>query len=190
VGGGVDGAGHSNGGADGGTSGGGPGSGGVNAPTDDADVSAPDLKARLPGYMARLLDEHTVLDTGFERLKGPGAQLTEEEIQAGTTFPSLVLPPGPADVPALHEFHRLQIAFRPVWTEALDESLLVDAKAAYERYVELGGDPAALPGRIGWSTLVATLGTLLSPAGTPPPAAVAGYVDLTADVWSAMPAAH
>jgi hypothetical protein len=181
---GVDGAGHGDGGSTG------PGGADLNAPTDDADVSAQDLKARLPGYMARLLDEHSVLDTGFDRLKGPGAQLTEDEIQAGTAFPSLVLPPGPADVPALHEFHRLQIAFRPVWTEALDESLLADAEAAYDRYVELGGDPAALPARLGWSTLVATLGTLLSPGSTPPPAAVAGYVDLTADEWSAMPAEH
>jgi hypothetical protein len=176
-------------GGSGGNAGSGTGSGGVGGGTGgaDADVSTADLKARLPGYMAHLLDEHTVLDTGFDLLKGPGAQLTEDDIRAQGTFPSLVLPPGPADVPALHEFYKLQIAFRPVWTEALDESLLADAEAAYDRYVELGGDPAALTHGIGWATFVATLGTLLSPGGTPPPAAVTGYVDVTADEWSAMP---
>ena len=181
---GMDGAG--TGGAGDRTSDGGPGA----APTDDANVSAEDLKARLPGYMARLLDEHTALDTGFDRLKGPGTQLTEEEVRARSTFPSLVLPPGPADVPALHEYHKLQIAFRPVWSEALDESLLNDAEAAYDRYVELGGDPAALNGGIGWGKFVATLGTLLSPGSTPPPAVVAGYVDVTADEWSVLPAEY
>jgi hypothetical protein len=193
--GGVDGADHGDEGsgsshAGSGVGAGGPGDAAGDASAGDAGVSTADLKARLPGYMARLLDEHAALDAGFDLLKGPGAQLTEDDIRAQSTFPALVLPPGPADVRSLHEFHKLQIAFRPVWTEALDQSLLGHAEAAYDRYVELGGDPASLNGKLGWGKFVTILGTLLSPASTPPPAAVAGFVDVTPDEWSAMPAEY
>ena len=90
----------------------------------------------------------------------------------------------------LHEFHQLQIAFRPVWSEALDDSLLTDAEAAYNRFVELGGDPTVLQSGTRWGDFVATLDTVLSPGSTPPPAVVAGLVELSLDEWNAMPAEH
>ena len=106
--------------------------------------------------MAALLDEQTVLDTGFGRLPPPGSQLSEDAIGAAAGFPSLVLPPGPADVPTLHEFHQLQIAFRPVrW---LDDSVLADAETAYNRFVDLGGDPTVLQGGTRWGDFVARWG--------------------------------
>ena len=174
--------------ADGGTEG---GTGAGDSPGGDpGEVTVAELTARLPGYMAALLDEQTVLDAGFGRLPAPGSQLSEDAIGAAVGFPSLVLPPGPADVAVLHEFHQLQIAFRPVWSEALDDSLLTDAEAAYHRYVELGGDPTVLQDGTRWGDFVATLGTVLSPGSTPPPAAVAGLVELSLDEWSAMPVEH
>lgn len=180
------------GGPDSGTGGGaGTGTGGGGPPGDGpGEVTEAELAARLPGYMAALLDEQTVLDTGFGRLPAPGSQLGEDAIGAAAGFPSLVLPPGPADVPALHEFHQLQVAFRPVWSEALDDSLLTDAEGAYSRFVELGGDPGLLQGGTRWGDFVATLGTVLAPGSTPPPAVVAGLLELSLAEWNAMPAEH
>jgi hypothetical protein len=50
--------------------------------------------------------------------------------------------PGPADVPALHFFNDLQIAFEPIWQEALDDRFLDDVEATYDKFVERGGAPA------------------------------------------------
>ena len=181
-----------------GTTGGEAAGGGANSGTDAGDspdgdpgeVTEAELRARLPRYMAALLDEQTVLDTGLGRLPAPGSQLSEDAIGAAAGFPSLVLPPGPADVPVLHEFHQMQIAFRPVWSEALDDSLLTDAEAAYHRFVELGGDPNVLQGGTRWGDFIATLGMVLLPDSTPPPAEVAALVELSLDEWAAMPAEH
>ena len=54
----------------------------------------------------------------------------------------LVFAPGPADVPSFHDFHDLQIAFEPVWQEALDERYVDDVEAAYNDIVEQGGETA------------------------------------------------
>jgi hypothetical protein len=147
-----------------------------------------DLKSRLPGYLADILDERTPLDTGIAGVKGPGTQLTADEVAAKSTFPSLQLPPGPADVPAYYEFHNLQIAFEPVWTEAFDASLLQQAEAAYERFVELGGDPAALGGVRFWPQFTSILGQLLSPLFNPIPEHVVAHIDVTTEEWNALPA--
>ena len=119
----------------------------VEGPHDDEDqeddsppVTVDMLKANLPSYIAAVLDEASVLDPGKVTLPAPGQQLTQEEIGSHATFPSLTLPPGPADVPAYHDFYDLQIAFKPVWMEAIDESVVGNAQAVYERYVENGGD--------------------------------------------------
>jgi hypothetical protein len=50
--------------------------------------------------------------------------------------------PGPAEVPALHFFNDLQIAFEPIWQEALDDRFLNDVEGAYDKFVERGGAPA------------------------------------------------
>jgi hypothetical protein len=54
----------------------------------------------------------------------------------------LTLVPGPADVPAFYDFHDLQVAFEPVWREALDDKFFEDVERAYDDIVERGGAPA------------------------------------------------
>ena len=54
----------------------------------------------------------------------------------------LTFAPGPAEVPATHFFNDLQVAFEPIWQEALDDRFLKDAEAAYDKFVERGGAPA------------------------------------------------
>jgi len=145
-------------------------------------VTLDSLKGELPRYIASILDEASVLDTGTSGLPAPGAQLTEESISAATSFPSLTLPPGPADVPAFYDFNDLQIAFKPVWQEALDESVIADAEAVYEHYVDNGGDPGvfwdALVSRVNLSNLVIT--------PTPPDVVVQKHIDITNREWYAL----
>jgi hypothetical protein len=48
---------------------------------------------------------------------------------------------GPADAPALHDFHHLQIAFEDVWQELFDDNVVQTGKELYTDLVELGVDP-------------------------------------------------
>lgn len=109
----------------------------------DGNITKDELEADIPRYIANILNEVSVLDSGTSSLPSPGTQLTEEDISKANAFPSLTLPPGPADVPAYHDFYDLQIAFKPVWAEALDNSLIGNVGAFYEQYVENGGNPNA-----------------------------------------------
>ncbi len=151
------------------------------------DISAEELSDRLPGFVSALLNERTALDAGIQKLKGPGQQLTEDDIRTRQTFPNLSLPPGPADVPAYYDFDKLQIAFKPLWTEALDDKLIADAEAAFDRYVELGGDPSAVDGATGWSGFKKQLSIVFS---DPPPVRVVQYFDFTPEEWALLPADH
>jgi len=54
---------------------------------------------------------------------------------------SFLLRSGPADAPALFDFHNLRIAFEPVWQELFDSETNHQAQELYSQYVELGVDP-------------------------------------------------
>jgi hypothetical protein len=54
---------------------------------------------------------------------------------------SFLLRSGPADAPALFDFHHLRIAFEPVWQELFDEDVYHTAHQVYSQLVELGADP-------------------------------------------------
>jgi hypothetical protein len=80
---------------------------------------------------------------------GPSAdardQLLEPVLNAAgvsSAIAKVTFAPGPADVPALHFFNDLQIAFEPIWQEALDDRFLDDVEGAYDKFVERGGAPA------------------------------------------------
>lgn len=60
--------------------------------------------------------------------------------EVATAIGSITLQPGPADVPSFHDFTTLQLAFEPVWQEAIDDRILDDIEAAYDRIVESGLD--------------------------------------------------
>jgi len=75
------------------------------------------------------------------------------------------LPPGPADVSAIHDFHELQVAFRHVWTEAFDSELRATVEDLYDTIAELHSDIVGsfeLPVEAGE---IAELGELLKSLG-------------------------
>ncbi len=160
-----------------------------------AGIASETLVDKIPTYVAAILDEDT-----NGALPAPGDQLSEQEVLDAPSFPSLTLPPGPADVPAFFDFHDLQIAFKPVWSEVLDESLLEDAEAAYERYVELGGDPThiftpplAVPGfasLTAWSSFTSVISAAVGTAANKPPPQVTRYIAVTAEEWATLTGAH
>ena len=50
---------------------------------------------------------------------------------------------GPADTPALFDFHHLRIAFEPVWQELFDTNVANTAHDLYSKFAEAGVDPNA-----------------------------------------------
>jgi hypothetical protein len=151
------------------------------------DVSATTLRDQIPGFVSYLLNEQSILDQGLAGLKRPGEQLTEQQIRAQARFPGLSLPPGPADGPALYDFDKLQIAFKPLWSEALDDKLLIDAEAAFDRYVELGGDPSAIDGTTGWLGFSRDVEMVFT---IPLPASVVSEFEITAEEWNVLAPDH
>ena len=147
-------------------------------------VTTDELKADIPRYIANVLNEVSLLDNGTSSLPSPGTQLTEKDISKTDTFPSLTLPPGPADVPAYHDFYDLQIAFKPVWAEALDNSLIDGVSAIYEHYVQNGGDPNAFTDAVTNDTIgiLAHVQAYLSV----PDAGVQKHIDITNEEWAAL----
>jgi len=85
---------------------------------------------------------------------------------------------GPADTPAFHEFHNLQIAFEHVWQEAIDEGALGLDQSAYNEIVELGVEPQT---KQEFTSLVAVM------AGAHPPASVIAEFGISNEQWIALP---
>lgn len=154
--------------------------------------------------IAELLDRQTAPEDPLE-FGREDADL-ERPLTAGgvsDVIDGVVFEPGPADVPAFYDFHDLQIAFEPVWQEALDDRFLDDVEEVYDRIVERGGAPAA--GVIGgfltappppstsprFGFLGGFLDTIWDIAGavdSEVPAAVVEAVAITLEEWQALPA--
>jgi len=88
-------------------------------------------------YLARLME--TMTSPEEQVITGLTPRATRNEIDQ--QIKELSFKPSPADVPAFHDFHSLQIAFEHVWQEAIDEGILDLAQDAYDIIVENGGDP-------------------------------------------------
>src|SRR5262249_1850415 len=54
---------------------------------------------------------------------------------------SFLLRSGPADAPALFDFHHLRIAFEPVWQELFDTDTVHTAHEIYSKFAQIGIDP-------------------------------------------------
>ena len=106
---------------------------GPQGPFEDADVAL---------AMARLLGLVTPPErpVSFSAEKRPD----QETIQA--TIDAFSMRPGPADVPALFDFHRLEIAFDHVWQEVFADNVVDVARELHARVREMGGDTAVAPG--------------------------------------------
>jgi hypothetical protein len=96
-------------------------------------VTAADLTAFIGRLMNPLTAPEEALVTGLT----PAATLASVQ----DSVRGLFFEPSPADVPAFHDFHHLQIAFQSVWQELTDQGVIDLAQDAYDAIVELGGDP-------------------------------------------------
>src|SRR6185436_13646017 len=94
----------------------------------------------IPRHLAHLLE--TMTSPEEQVLNGLTPRATNANVQK--QIKELSLEKSPADTPAYHDFHSLQIAFEHVWQEAVDEGILDLSEDIYETIVELGGDPNAL----------------------------------------------
>jgi hypothetical protein len=96
-----------------------------------------DEAAAIPRYVARLMDSMTSPEESL--LTGLEPQATREGV--GDEVKRFQLKPSPADVSAFYDFSHLQIAFRHVWQEAIDEGVLTLAENAYDEIVKSGATP-------------------------------------------------
>lgn len=156
------------------------------APAYDSRLSINELMERQTSPEDPLLfgpgDDRRLLESGLKAdgLSGAIAQIT--------------FAPGPADVPALHFFNDLQIAFEPIWQEALNDRFLDNVEAAYDKFVERGGAPAVkhikgvlgLTGLLNPNLFLNELFDLGSSADTSYDS-VTSVIIITREEWNALP---
>lgn len=94
-------------------------------------------EANINLYLARLME--TMTSPEEQVVTGLTPRATRNGIYE--QIKELSFKTSPADVPAFHDFHSLQIAFEHVWQEAIDEGILDLAQDAYDIIVENGGNP-------------------------------------------------
>jgi hypothetical protein len=129
---------------DGDPDGNGDGNGGGDG--DDAGASIEPITAEdLNRHIGHLMQ--TMSSPEEKVMEGLTPMATRDEVSKNVQ--TLSLEKSPADMPAYHDFHNLQIAFEHVWQEAIDEGILDLAEDAYRIIVELGGTP---PGGDGGGT--------------------------------------
>ncbi|MBO3751115.1 hypothetical protein J5X84_34010 [Streptosporangiaceae bacterium NEAU-GS5] len=116
----------------------------------DATDSAPfgssnDADVALQGHLARLLDGMAAPEDPFTIPGAPtGTRADQDDLQRAVD--AFAIRPGPADVPALFDFHKLQIAFDHVWQDVVDEEILDTAAEVYRSIRQLGGAPTVAKG--------------------------------------------
>jgi hypothetical protein len=161
--------------------------------SDGADLAGSNVTFRKGRLIADLFRRQTSPEDPVEfgsngDLEGPLTAGGVADVIAGVT-----LAPGPADVPAFHDFHDLQIAFEPVWQEALDDRYLKDVEAAYDQIVERGGAPAVnrVGGLLGGQVrfldgLLDVLDDIGAAADSEVPPSVAAAVYISLEEWRAL----
>ncbi|MGI8425449.1 MAG: hypothetical protein ACR2M4_02405 [Actinomycetota bacterium] len=92
------------------------------------------------------LDIDRQLSRLFDKLQPPESISVPEGVRpdqnsVDVSVGKLSLRRGPADVPALYDFHNLQIAFDHVWEDARAEGVIEAAKVLYRDTLDAGGDP-------------------------------------------------
>ncbi len=100
---------------------------------------------------------------------------------------------GPADAPALHEFHHLQIAFDHVWQELFDDDVVQTGKELYADLVEMGVDPNEYlidPSEIKISVGKKPAKKKPGKSASEPPASVVQSFEITPEQWTALKSEH
>lgn len=93
----------------------------------------------LPELVGRLVGTVSSPEDGV--LGVHGRRPTRDDVQRQTD--GFKLRGGPADVPAIYDFHNLQIAFDHVWQHAIDEQVLERSQELCHKLIEAGADPIA-----------------------------------------------
>lgn len=109
------------------TDGGGSGNG------SNGHATAEDISRYIGNLMNRLTPPEDLIALGSN--KRPTNDDVHNDIQDFT------LHTGPADVPALYDFHNLQIAFDYVWQQAIDEGVIQTGSELSRQLMDMGGDP-------------------------------------------------
>ncbi|MFL5963760.1 MAG: hypothetical protein ACJ757_12795 [Gaiellaceae bacterium] len=160
----------------------------------DSDVAGANVTFDKQRLISNLFSRQTSPEDPVEfgsgaRLEGPLTAGGVSDVISGVT-----LAPGPADVPAFYDFHDLQVAFEPVWQEALDDRFLRDVGAAYDQIVEHGGEPAVdrVGGLLGGGPLrfidsfLDVLDDIGAAANSEVPPTVAAAVYISLEEWRAL----
>jgi hypothetical protein len=95
------------------------------------------IPADVPALIANLVNPVTPPESAS--IFGTDTRAAIGDVEAGVK--SFTLHSGPADAPAMYDFHHLQIAFEHVWQELFDDGVVSTAKDLYTQLVELGVDP-------------------------------------------------
>lgn len=148
------------------------------------DGAVPATALTVPDLITRLTAPITAPEEGVRFGIRPGLG----DVQG--TVDGFALHSGPADVPATYDFHRLEIAFEPVWQELFDQGVIDTGLDLYKKYVELGLDPNEYligPGE----TIQATFSSLSQQKSfDEPPAKVAAAFEITQREWAALNSQH
>jgi hypothetical protein len=112
-----------------------PGPGGGGTPGEEEPEDEPLTLEELPIFLGRLVRAVEAPEAGLSGDSRP----TQEDVQKGTD--AFKLRGGPADVPAVYDFHNLQIAFDHVWQQAIDEQVLSRSQDLAQSLIEAGADP-------------------------------------------------
>jgi hypothetical protein len=121
---------------------------------------------------------------------GPNGRATLEQVNQNVR--AFTPHSGPADGPALYDFHHLHIAFEDVWQELFDDDVVTTGQKLYEQFVELGIDPKdylfgsspSISGFKQWAKLADDV--QLASQGAPPPVSVVSAFEITPAQWNAL----
>jgi hypothetical protein len=144
--------------------------------------------ADLPLLMANLLELATPPES--PTIFSVHARADLDQIRQGVQ--SFALHSGPADAPALHDFHHLQIAFEHVWHELFDDDVVDMAKDLYTQLVEVGIDPNEYLFDTDEITLKFPTKKAKAASGGvgEPPASVISAFDIKPGQWASLSSVH
>ncbi|TVL97974.1 MAG: hypothetical protein CV087_21830 [Candidatus Brocadia sp. WS118] len=105
---------------------------------------------------------------------------------------SFILEKGPADSVAYYDFKNLNIAFKHIWTEAINKGVLETSKDIYDRLVDLieYNFDITVEGPTAPDKLVADANDALQATNTTPPAKVVAHFDITFEQWNNLHATY
>lgn len=153
-------------------------------------ITGPNVEALtnedIPKYVARLLNSapspDAVLAPKFNKQRAD-RQTVEASVDAFS------LRKGPADVPAFHDVHSLQIAFEHVWKILLDEDIVTTAHTLDQKYRQKTGVGLSGVFTHNWADVL--LGTnIYETIPQEVPAEVAAQFDITLQEWTDLSASH